>query len=112
MRDEGVTFAAGVQTVWLGVLDHLDAVGGELPALKRILIGGAKCPVALIRRMETRLGASVQTSWGMTELSPLAPWRFRARRRTTPRPSAGGRRPQAHRHWRMTLPRQRGVVAT
>jgi len=55
MRDEGVTFAAGVQTVWLGVLDHLDAVGGELPALKRILIGGAKCPVALIRRMETRL---------------------------------------------------------
>jgi len=71
MRDEAVSIAAGIQTVWLGVLDHLDAVGGELPALKRILIGGANCPDALIRRMEKRLGASVQTSWGMTELSPL-----------------------------------------
>ncbi|WP_158914862.1 AMP-binding protein [Caulobacter sp. S45] len=71
MRDEGVTVAAGVQTVWLGVLDHLDAVGGELPDLKRVIIGGSSCPDALIRRMEERLGARVQTSWGMTELSPM-----------------------------------------
>ena len=71
MRDEGVTVAAGVQTVWLGVLDHLDAVGGDLPALKRLIIGGSNCPDALIRRMEDRLGVTVQTSWGMTELSPL-----------------------------------------
>ena len=71
MRDEGVTVAAGVQTVWLGVLDHLDAVGGDLPDLQRIIIGGSSCPDALIQRMETRLGARVQTSWGMTELSPL-----------------------------------------
>jgi 3-(methylthio)propionyl---CoA ligase len=71
MRDEGVTVAAGVQTVWLGVLDHLDSVGGELPELKRVLIGGSSCQDALIRRMEGRFGAQVQTSWGMTELSPL-----------------------------------------
>jgi fatty-acyl-CoA synthase len=71
MRAEGVTIAAGVQTVWLGVVDHLDAVGGELPDLKRVLIGGSACPDALIRRLEQRLGARVQTSWGMTELSPL-----------------------------------------
>jgi len=31
MRDEAVSVAAGIQTVWLGVLDHLDAVDGELP---------------------------------------------------------------------------------
>jgi 3-(methylthio)propionyl---CoA ligase len=71
MRDEAVTIAAGIQTLWLGVLDHLDAVGGELPALERILIGGSNCPDSLIQRMESRLGARVQTSWGMTELSPL-----------------------------------------
>jgi acyl-CoA synthetase (AMP-forming)/AMP-acid ligase II len=71
MREERVTVAAGVQTVWLGVLDHLEETGGELPDLKRVLIGGAKCPDALIERMETRLGVFVQTSWGMTELSPL-----------------------------------------
>lgn len=71
MREESVSVAAGIQTLWLGVLDHLDAVDGELPALQRVLIGGANCPDALIRRMEQRLGARVQTSWGMTELSPL-----------------------------------------
>ncbi|MGA9572356.1 MAG: AMP-binding protein, partial [Lysobacterales bacterium] len=71
MRDEGVTVAAGVQTVWLGVIDHLDRDGGEVPELKRVLIGGARCPDSLILRMQDRLGAQVQTSWGMTELSPL-----------------------------------------
>lgn len=44
MRSEGVTVAAGVQTVWLGVLDHLDATGGELPELERVIIGGSSCP--------------------------------------------------------------------
>jgi acyl-CoA synthetase (AMP-forming)/AMP-acid ligase II len=71
MRDEQVTVAFGVQTVWLGVVDHLDAMGGELPALERVIIGGSHCPDLLIQRMEDRLGVRVQTSWGMTELSPL-----------------------------------------
>ncbi len=39
-----MTVAVGVQTVWLGVVDHLDAAGGELPDLKRVLIGGSSCP--------------------------------------------------------------------
>jgi fatty-acyl-CoA synthase len=71
IRDEKVTLAVGVQTVWLGVVEHLNASGGELPDLKRILIGGSSCPDSLILLMEQRLGAQVQTSWGMTELSPL-----------------------------------------
>jgi len=36
-----------------------------------VIIGGSTCPDATIRRMEERLRARVQTSWGMTELSPL-----------------------------------------
>jgi len=82
MQDEGVTFAAGVHTLWLGVIDHVENHGMELPNLKRVLIGGSHCPKALLRRIEERLGVQVQTSWGMTELSPLgtiampgAPWR-------------------------------------
>ncbi len=71
MRAERATIAVGVQTVWLGVADHLDREGGELPDLERIVIGGSHCPQALIDRLEERLGARVQTSWGMTELSPL-----------------------------------------
>ncbi|MEJ0027650.1 MAG: AMP-binding protein [Rhizomicrobium sp.] len=71
IREEGVTIAVGVPTVWQGLLAHLDANGGDVPTLERIIIGGSTCPDALIERMETRLAARVQTSWGMTELSPL-----------------------------------------
>ncbi|MEP9400524.1 AMP-binding protein [Sphingomonas silueang] len=67
---EGVTIAVGVPTVWLGLVEHLDAVGGDLPGLKRIIVGGAPMPPALMARLERRLGVTVQTSWGMTELSP------------------------------------------
>lgn len=66
-----VTVAVGVPTVWLGLLDHLDATGGQTHSLERIIIGGSSCPDSLLRRMESRFGATVQTSWGMTELSPL-----------------------------------------
>jgi fatty-acyl-CoA synthase len=68
---EGVTIAAGVATVWLGLADHLDQTGGEVPSLQRLMLGGSSLPQALMDRLEKRLGVSVQTSWGMTELSPL-----------------------------------------
>ena len=71
MREEAVTIAVGVPTVWLGMMDRLEQEGGGLPALERILVGGSTCPEGLIRRVEERLGAQVQTSWGMTELSPM-----------------------------------------
>ena len=66
-----VTVAVGVPTVWLGLLDHLDATGTETHSLERIIIGGSSCPDSLLQRMERRFDATVQTSWGMTELSPL-----------------------------------------
>jgi acyl-CoA synthetase (AMP-forming)/AMP-acid ligase II len=68
---EGVTVAAGVPTVWLGLCDHLDRTGGDVPSLERIMVGGSAIPRALMERLEARLGCVVQTSWGMTELSPL-----------------------------------------
>jgi fatty-acyl-CoA synthase len=71
IRNEDVTVAVGVQTVWLALADHVEATGIDLPSLKRVVIGGSTCPDALIRRLEDKLGAEVQTSWGMTELSPV-----------------------------------------
>jgi len=71
IEQEGVTVAAAVQTVWLGLVDLIESQGGRLPSLRRILIGGSQCPDALIQRIEERLEVRVQTSWGMTELSPL-----------------------------------------
>ena len=92
IRTEAVTVAAGVQTVWQGLLDYLDGEGGDVPSLERVVIGGAPCPDALIQRMETRLRARVQTSWGMTELSPLgtiAPPRGGGRAVASGRPPVG-----------------------
>jgi acyl-CoA synthetase (AMP-forming)/AMP-acid ligase II len=68
---EEVTIAVGVPTVWLGLCDHVDATGMTLPSLKRIIVGGASMPPALMERIEGQLGIPVQTSWGMTELSPV-----------------------------------------
>jgi len=68
---EEVTVSAGVATVWLGLVDYLDQTGGEVPSLQRIMLGGSSIPQALMDRLERRLEATVQTSWGMTELSPI-----------------------------------------
>jgi len=112
LRDERVTSAVGVYTAWIGVLDELDRAGGELPALERVMLGGSTCPDSFIRRLEERLGAEVQTSWGMTELSPIgtvAP-------RGAPRASAGSGRPTLGLDLKLTdadgvrLAQQRGVV--
>src|SRR3546814_19873311 len=73
IRGEGVTAGVGVPTVWLGLVEHLEREGGEVSTLERILVGGAPMPPALMERIERRLGAEVQTSWGMTELSPPGP---------------------------------------
>ena len=71
MTDEGVTFTAGVPTVWLALLDWLDAEKKEIPTLKRVAIGGAAAPPVMLQRFAAR-GATVLHAWGMTETSPIA----------------------------------------
>lgn len=71
IASEGVTVASAVPTVWLGLVEHLESHGGDLPSLRRVVVGGSSMPAALMERIERRLGVMVQTSWGMTELSPL-----------------------------------------
>lgn len=70
ITSEGVTIGVGVPTVWLGLVEHLEASGETLPSLQRIIVGGSPMAPALMARIEQRLGVAVQTSWGMTELSP------------------------------------------
>src|SRR5690606_37706588 len=67
---ESVTVALGVATVWLALVEHLEASGGQTPSLQRVIVGGAPLAPALMQRIEQCLGVTVQTSWGMTELSP------------------------------------------
>ncbi len=70
MEGEGVTFAAGVPTVWQMLLGHLQANDLKFSMLQRTVIGGAACPPAMLRSFQA-YGVDVLHGWGMTEMSPL-----------------------------------------
>ena len=48
---EGVTFTAGVPTVWLALLNHMQANDLKLSTLKYAVIGGSAAPPAMIETM-------------------------------------------------------------
>jgi fatty-acyl-CoA synthase len=73
LNKERATFAGGVPTVWLGVLNHLRINGGRIETLKRILSGGSAFPRALMAEFGA-MGIHVSHAWGMTESSPVATW--------------------------------------
>ena len=71
IESERVTFAAGVPTVWLMLLNHMQAGGLKFSTLNRTVIGGSACPPAMIRSFYVDYGVVVLHGWGMTEMSPL-----------------------------------------
>jgi fatty-acyl-CoA synthase len=66
-----VTCTAAVPTIWLMLLQHLEATGAKLPYLNRVVIGGSVCPRAMTEAFEKNYGVTVIHAWGMTEMSPL-----------------------------------------
>ena len=68
---EGVTMAAGVPTVWQGLLNHVQANKLQFSTVRRTVIGGSACPPAMVRTFEEDYNVHVIHAWGMTELSPL-----------------------------------------
>jgi fatty-acyl-CoA synthase len=68
---EGVTVTAGVPTVWLSLLQHLQAKNLKLSTLRKSVIGGSACPPAMIETFKRDYGVDVLHAWGMTEMSPL-----------------------------------------
>ncbi len=70
---ERVTFTAGVPTIWMGILQFLDANPGvhDLSALRSMFVGGAAVPQALIESFEKRHGLKIVHAWGMTETTPI-----------------------------------------
>jgi len=71
IENEGVTYAAGVPTVWQMLLGHMKPHGLKFSTLKRTVIGGSACPPAMIDAFREDYGVEVLHAWGMTELSPL-----------------------------------------
>lgn len=68
---ENVTFTAGVPTVWLMLLQHMEKAGVRLDALKAAVIGGAAAPRSMIETFQSKYDIRVLHAWGMTEMSPL-----------------------------------------
>ena len=70
-EQEQVTFAAGVPTVWLGLLTHVGQNNLTFSSFKRTVIGGSACPPAMMKTFRHQYGIEVVHAWGMTEMSPL-----------------------------------------
>ncbi len=64
--NEGVTAAAAVPTVWLGIAQYLKETGVKIPSLRAALVAGTKAPKPLVEDLEAR-GISIGQVWGMTE---------------------------------------------
>ena len=69
MEGERVTLAAGVPTIWMGVLGELE--GRDMSSLTRIVCGGSAVPKALSEAYREKIGMPILQAWGMTETSPL-----------------------------------------
>jgi len=68
---EGVTFSAGVPTVWLGLVNYALQNNLRFSTFRRTVIGGSACPPAMMDTLIDKLGVEVIHAWGMTEMSPL-----------------------------------------
>ena len=68
--NERPTIAAGVPTIWMGVLPELK--GRDTSSLRAIPCGGSAVPRALSEAYREQLGLPILQAWGMTETSPIA----------------------------------------
>ncbi|RJS92414.1 long-chain fatty acid--CoA ligase [Salinisphaera sp. Q1T1-3] len=69
---ERVNISAGVPTIWMGILNALDAEPDrwDLRADLRMVVGGSAAPESMLRRFDGH-GLTLVQAWGMTETSPM-----------------------------------------
>jgi long-chain acyl-CoA synthetase len=76
MAAEGVTFFAGVPTMYWGLLGALDGSGVDVKALAANLrvsvAGGSALPVEVHKDFERRFGVTILEGYGLSETSPVA----------------------------------------
>ena len=71
IENEKVSVSAGVPTLWLGLLQHLNETGKKIDPLKRLVIGGSATPRSMTQEFDEKHGTEVLHAWGMTEMSPI-----------------------------------------
>ncbi|MEJ8280846.1 long-chain fatty acid--CoA ligase [Pseudonocardia spirodelae] len=70
IQDRRVTVAAGVPTIWMGLLPRLGDY--DCSSLRVLLCGGSAVPKSMSEGFRAAIGLPVLQGWGMTETSPVA----------------------------------------
>jgi fatty-acyl-CoA synthase len=69
--EERVTVLYGVPSMFIAELDHPEFELFDVSSIRAAIVGGAPCPIELLRRMAVRLGnRHVYDIYGQTEASP------------------------------------------
>jgi acyl-CoA synthetase (AMP-forming)/AMP-acid ligase II len=72
MDAEQVTISAGVPTIWMGLIQHVEQNNLRFAHMKRTCVGGSAMPMALIAKFMGTYGVEVRHGWGMTETTAVA----------------------------------------
>jgi fatty-acyl-CoA synthase len=71
MEQEGATHMLGVPTMMIALMEQPEFERRDLSRMRVAVAGGASVPPEIVRRIESRLGASFCIVYGQTEASPL-----------------------------------------
>jgi len=68
---EKATSLLGVPTVWLGLLNYIDSINGNLDNVENVVIGGSAAPLSMLDKFQDKYNVFPIHAWGMTEMSPM-----------------------------------------
>ena len=71
MESERVTVSAGVPTIWLALLAHVEQHGLRFSTMRRTGVGGSAMPKSLIAKFMDTYDVEVRHGWGMTETTAI-----------------------------------------
>jgi fatty-acyl-CoA synthase len=71
IEQEKVTIAAGVPTIWLGLIKELEQKEYDTSSLRAIICGGSAAPRALIQAFESKFKIPFLHAYGLTETTPV-----------------------------------------
>jgi len=72
MKSESVTVSAGVPTIWMSLIQHMEQHDLRFTTMRRTGVGGSAMPKALIAKFNDEFGVDVRHGWGMTETTAIA----------------------------------------
>ncbi len=72
METERVTVSAGVPTIWMGLIQHVEQNQLRFTTMRRTGVGGSAMPKALIAKFSDVYDVEVRHGWGMTETTAIA----------------------------------------